>query len=228
MRHVGRIAAAGLLVAAASVVVAPRPAAAQDRTGTVEITPFGGGYFGGRLYSGSNTIFSDDVDVKDAGTYGLRVGMNANRWLGIEAGFSTAKADIRSIGGSELFGSGRTLGRLEVQHYELNALFNMGRRRVIPYITLGAGATRFEARVPQVDTSTDTRFTANFGVGVKAFFHPNVGLRFDGRYRAAYVNNNDNCDYWSDYCDGYHYHNDNRDNRWYGSGELTGGLIIAF
>ncbi len=226
MRSLGRSGGAALLAASALVALAPRPAAAQDRTGTVEITPFGGGYFGGRLYAGSNTIFAEDVDVRDAGTWGLRVGMNANRWLGIEAGFSSSRADIESTGGSTLFGGGVKLGRLDEQHYDLNMLFNMGRRRVIPYITIGAGATTFDAKVPDVSTSSDTRFTAIFGAGVKAFIDPHFGLRFDGRSRAAYVNNED-CDHHYSYCDDG-YHHDNHDNRWYTSGEVTGGLVIAF
>ncbi len=226
MRYLGRLGGAALLAASAALALAARPAQAQDRTGTVEITPFGGGYFGGRLYAGSNSIFADDVDVRDAGTYGIRVGVNANRWLGIEAGFSKARGDIESVGGSSLFGSGVKLGELDVQHYELNMLFNMGRRRVIPYITLGAGVTRFDARVPDVDTSADTRFTANFGAGVKAFFDPHFGLRFDGRYRAAYVNDQ-NCNSDFSFCSDDHHHH-NHDNRWYGSGELTGGVIFAF
>lgn len=226
MRQLGRFSAAALLAATAAVALGARPARAQDRTGTVEITPFGGGYFGGRLYSGSNAIFSEDVDVRDTGTWGLRVGMNANRWLGIEAGFSMAKADIRSIGGSTLFGSGHKLGELDVKSYELNAVFNMGRRRVIPYFTLGAGATTFDAKVPDTDVSADTRFSANFGAGLKVFFDPHVAFRFDGRYRASYVNNT-NCDqHYGSYC--YDDRHNDDSHRWYANGELTGGLTIAF
>ena len=76
----------------------------------MEITPFGGRHTGGRLNAGSTSIFSDDVDVRHAITYGLRVGYNVNPWLGVEAGFSTARSDIESVG------DGRTkLGRLDEQ-----------------------------------------------------------------------------------------------------------------
>lgn len=227
MRHLGKLGSAAFLLVATVVGVGVSPRAmAQDRSGTVEITPFGGAYFGGRLYAGSNAIFSEDVRVREAGTYGVRVGMNANRWLGIEAGFSTARADIRSTGDSTLFGSSTKIGTMDVQHYELNAVFNIGHRRVIPYVTLGGGATRFDARVPGVDSSPDTKFTANLGAGVKTFFNPHLALRFDGRYRSAFVDDRD-CDrHSSSYCDDHRRNDDKR--RWYGSAELTGGLTFAF
>ncbi|MEO6323272.1 MAG: outer membrane beta-barrel protein [Thermoanaerobaculia bacterium] len=211
--------------------LAPASAQGQNRTGTVEITPFGGGYFGGRLYEGSNEIFTRDVDVRTAGTYGLRVGVNVNRWLEIETGFSTARANIEARGSSSgLFGGGRKLGELDVKHYDLNGVFNFGRRRVIPYFTIGGGATTFRARVPGVDVSDDTRFTANMGLGVKVFFNPHVGLRFEGRGRSALVDDSRCSDRFED-CDDFRDRDrdDDRSNRrWYSSGELTGGVTVAF
>ncbi len=214
-----------LLALAASF--AASPLCAQDRTGTIEITPFGGGYIGGRLHAGSNSIFSRSVDIKPSAGYGLRLAANVNRWFALEAGFSRAESDIKGTG-SGLFGGGQKLGEMEFRHYELNGVFNFGKRRVIPYVTLGGGATTFRARVPEIPTTADTRFTANFGLGVKFFVHPHVALRFDGRGRAAYVNDSRRCErltYY--YCDGHDYRDDDS-RRWYGSGEVTGGLTFAF
>jgi hypothetical protein len=216
-------------LAAMALLMIAGKADAQDRTGTVEITPFGGGYFGGRLYEGSNVIFPRDVDVRSAGTYGIRVGVNANRWLGIEAGFATARADIeeRVPSMSGHFEDRIKLGTLDVKQYELNGILNFGRRRAIPYFTLGAGATTFRTRAPGVDVSEDTRFTANMGLGVKVFVNPHVGLRFEGRGRTAFVDNSPRCSDRSSSCDGYY--NSDRSNRgWYTSGEVTGGITAAF
>jgi opacity protein-like surface antigen len=199
------IAAAGLLAA---------PLAAQDRTGTWEITPFAGGHFGGRLDAGSNALFARDVDLGTAPTYGVRLGFNVNRWFGMEFGWSHAKPDIRAIGGDVLFGQGQKLGEMTHNVFEGNAVFNMARGQFIPYLTLGAGAMTFDAWVPDTPSATDTRFVASFGGGVKMFVTPRVALRIDGRYRSAYINNNDN----------FHRNGSN----WYGSGEVTGGLTFAF
>lgn len=222
---------AWFLSVALLTVALPGVAHAQDRSGTVEISPFGGAAFGGRLYAGSNRVFDRDVDVRSAGTYGIRVGVNANRWLGLEASFATARADIQGRNsGSGLFGRGNKLGTLDTKNYDLNGIFNLGRRRVIPYIALGAGATTFKALVPGVDVDKDTRFSANFGVGVKVFFNPHVALRFDGRGRSSYVNDRDRnrCSTAREHdsCDGDRTDDDRR--RWYSSGELTGGITAAF
>jgi opacity protein-like surface antigen len=210
-----------------AVLVAAVPLAAQERAGTVEITPFGGAYIGGTLHRGSNALFDRDVDVKTDVGFGLRVGVNANRWLGIEASFSTAKADIEETSENDLFGGSSRLGELDVKHYELNAVFNMGHKRVIPFLTIGGGATTFDANVPGTHSSTDTRFTLNAGAGLKVFFNPHFGLRFEGRWRGALIDDSDRCDRHDDDCND-NYWNDESDRRWYDSGEVTGGLTIAF
>lgn len=218
------------MLASVAVVL---PARAQDRSGTTEITLFGGGYFGGTLYNGSNALFSRDVRVATVGTYGIRIGGNVTRWFGIEAGYARAEPDLQGTGsGTGLFGTRQKLGTLELNQFDLNGVFNMGRRRVIPYITLGAGATTLKATTtatptaPSVSTSTDTRFAANLGGGVKAFFTPHVAMRLDARYRAVYVNDSARCSD-SIYCDGTHYRDDDR-RRWLSAGEVTGGILFAF
>ena len=57
-----------LLTAFAALLLASPAAFAQNRAGTGEVTLFGGGYFGGRFYAGSNSIFTQSVDVSDVGT----------------------------------------------------------------------------------------------------------------------------------------------------------------
>lgn len=215
-----------LLTAPLALLLAAPAALAQDRSGTVELTPFGGAYIGGTLYAGSNVIFSRDVDVDSAGMYGARLGVNLNRWLGLEASWAHANADIRSEGGGLFGDSGRKLGELKTDSFDLNAVFSFGHRRVIPYFTLGAGATVFNAKVPDFPTDDDTRFAANMGLGVKVFFNPHVAVRFEGRGRAAYVNDSRRCRHSSSYCDGTF--RDDDDRRWYGNGEITGALTFAF
>ncbi len=213
-----------LMIAAAGLLAAPL--AAQDRSGTWEITPFGGGHFGGRLNAGSNALFARDVDLGTAPTYGVRLGYNVNRWFGMEFGWSQAKPDIRARGSDVLFGQSQKLGEMTHNVFEGNALVNLARGQFIPYLTLGAGAMTFDARVPETPGATDTRFVASFGGGVKMFITPRVGLRIDGRYRNAYINDHSNYYYDSGGCrSGCSYRHGSN---WYGSGEVTGGLTFAF
>jgi hypothetical protein len=224
---------ARFLSLAALALVLAAPSLAQDRGGTAEVTIFGGGYFGGRLYAGSNTIFSQSVDVSDVGTYGLRAAYNVNRWLGLEAGFSRAEAEFKSryrASDGGLFDHGSTsLGDLELRHWEGNLLFNMGRRRFRPYITIGAGATQFRSNVPGSRPDTDTRFTANFGGGMKLWFTPRFAFRFDARGRSSYIGAR-RCSTGSNdvFCRDDSYRDDNDRRRWYTSGEVTGGFTAAF
>ena len=99
--------------------------------------------------------------------------------------------------------------------------FNFGHRRAVPYFTIGAGAARLDPHVAGTNAKTETRFTATFGAGVKAFFTPNVGMRFEGRYYGTSLPDSDrgSCDRRFDRCD-------NRN--WLSNGDVTGGLIFAF
>jgi len=212
------ISLAFLMMAAAGLLAGPL--AAQDRTGTWEITPFGGGHFGGRLDARSNALFTKDVDLGTAPTYGVRLGYNVNRWFELEFGWSHAKPDILATGSEVLFGRGQKLGEMTHNVFEGNAVFNMARGQVIPYLTLGAGAMTFDAWVPGSAETTDTRFVGSFGGGLKMFVTPHVAVRIDGRYRNAFISDRDRCGGQSCF--------NSRSSNWYGSGEVTGGITYAF
>ena len=211
------LAAATLALAA----LAAPAAVAQDRTGTVEITPFGGVYLGGTLEAGTTSTYRYDVEVSSPATWGIRVGVNANRWFGLEFGFAWAEAEMKRTGGG-IFGPEAKVGDLDVKNFELDMIFNMGKGRVIPYFVLGGGAQVLDPSIPGVDASTDTRFAGTFGFGVKVFVNPHFGFRFDGRVRSAYLGEEDGCGHgcYDDYWYG--------DSQWYTSGEVTGGLTFAF
>jgi hypothetical protein len=214
-----------LFVITTAALVLAGPLAAQDRTGTWEISGFGGGYFGGTLYAGTNALFNHDVNIGSAPAYGVRLGYNFNRVFGLEAAWSQAKPDITGPGSDQLFGQSVKLGTLTSNVYDASLIFNMARGRVIPYLALGAGAMTFGANVPGSPGTTDTRFVGSFGGGVKMWVTPKLAIRIDGRYRSAYISSG-NQYYYGDGChDGcYYYYGSN----WYGSGEVTGGLTYAF
>jgi opacity protein-like surface antigen len=212
-----------LLVAAAAFALAG-PVSAQDRTGTWEITAFGGGYFGGTLYAGSNALFTRDVSLGTAPTYGVRLGYNFNRVVGFEVGWSQAKPDITGMGGDVLFGQGVKLGEMTNNVFEGSLILNLARGRFIPYLEFGAGAMTFAAKVPGYETGTDTRFVGSFGGGVKMFVTPQFAFRIDGRYRSAYISSNEG--YYGGDCGHNCYYT--WGSNWYGSGEVTGGVTFAF
>ncbi len=201
------------------------PLAAQDRRGSVEISPFGGLYLGGTLYAGSNAVFSRDVSVATSASYGLRLTGYFNQWAGLEGSFSRAVADIENK--DVLFGPQQKLGELDSMNFELNGIFNFTKGRVVPYATVGLGATILKAKVGGYDSSSDTRFTPSFGLGLKTYFNPQFGLRIEGKWRAAYLGEGSDCDHHYPYCDD-DYWDSYDDSDWYHSGDITAGLVFAF
>jgi len=212
-------------------------AVAQDRTGTWEISPFAGGFLGGRLYgSGSQgqtpggapnlnpnlNYFREDDDL----AYGARLAYNVTRHFGIEVDWTSSRADLRSpytfavVGG---FIRDPRVGTFRQNVYEANALFNFGRRRAIGYVGIGAGSAVEKRDVAGVNPAATGHFTANLSVGGKFFFVPRVGLRIEGRVRAIDLTNDEgfNCDH-NDFC------SDRRQRNWSYNGEVTGGLVFAF
>lgn len=237
-----------LLLGTFGLLLAVAPAAAQDRTGSWEISPFVGGYFGGRLdnnvaplaqgVSGTSAIDYSRTDVSTDLAYGVRLGYNVNRWLGIEADWTRAQADLKArtvVFGApgpgpgtgtitNQFGSRVKVGRLTQDVYEANAIFNFGRRKVIGYFGLGSGAAVLKTDLTGISSTSSTRYTGSVSLGGKFFFTPHVGIRIDGRYRYTDLDHNtrngSTCSH-DGFCD------DRRTN-WYSNGELTSGLTFAF
>ena len=197
-------------------------AAAQDRAGTFEISPFAGGYFGGTLYDSGH----GHLDVGSDWAYGGRLAYNVNRVFGVEFDWTHSRADLdaHDLGGSGPFPADVKVGSLTQDIYEANALFNFGRGRAIGYFGVGGGVAVMKTDFTNAGSSSDSRFTGNMSLGFKGFVTPRFGFRIDGRWRYTDTPNTTNhgttCDYYG-YC--YHY-----PTTWYYSGELTGGLIFAF
>jgi hypothetical protein len=232
--------------ACAVLMLAP-PAVAQDRAGTWEISPFAGGFLGGRLYfapapapapgarapgAGSGAAVSTSslsfYDEDDDLAYGARLAYNVTRHFGLEVDWTSSRTDLHLPYSVVMIGGGvihrPKVGTLRQNIYEANALFNFGRRHVIGYVGIGGGAAVLKQEAGGFDPSPTGRFTANVSAGGKFFFVPRVGLRIDGRFRAINLTdgrNDSSCDH-SDFC------NDRRDRNWTYNGEVTGGLVFAF
>ncbi|HTS03324.1 MAG TPA: outer membrane beta-barrel protein [Thermoanaerobaculia bacterium] len=215
----------GVLAASLVFATVALPAAAQDRSGTFEISPFGGGYFGTTIYDAGH----GHVDVGSDWAYGARLAYNVNRVFGVEFDWTHAAADLdahnlSSKPGFPAIPSNGNIGRLTEDVYEANAILTWGHRRALGYFGIGGGAAVLRNEFNGVGSTSDTRFTGNMSLGFKGFVTPRFGFRIDGRWRYVDTNHTTNngtyCDYYG-YC--YYYHT-----TWYSSGELTGGLIFAF
>lgn len=212
-----------LLAAAASGA-----ATAQVREGTVEISPFAGYLFGGEFESGSTSLFDFEVEADDDATFGIRVGYNLTDTFQME--FQASRTETEFVtDDDELFDpSDESFGDLTIDYFMGYGTFNFGRRRAVPYITIGAGVARLDPDVPGRNARRDTRFTGSLGVGVKAFVNPHFGFRFDGRGYATSLGDRDDDDDF--FCDGDDFFDDCDSDRteWLTNGEISAGLIFAF
>ena len=160
------------------------PAFAQDRTGTVEISPFGGAYFGGDLYDGSlgrdlyvghrTRRTASDSPTTSPGT--SRSSSTGRRPAPTSAPRTSSVLLLHRTSTSAAFA--RTSTRR-------TCIFNFGKGRVYGYFGLGAGASVLKTELNAGPSDSQTRFTGNFSAGMKAFFTPHFGFRLDGRLRST-------------------------------------------
>ena len=206
-----------VLPLAATALLAASALFGQIREGTVEIEPFAGYLFGGQFPHPhrSMTLFHS-VDVEDDPIYGGRVGYNISQLFEVEFQYSQTNSAFQT---QNDFGGGTTLGDLKIQYFLGYSTFNFGHGRVVPYVTVGAGAAELTPKVAGLNLSSDTRFTASFGAGLKVFLTPHFGLRFDGRgYSTLLGDHTYPCGYYSTCVN----------SSWLTNGDATGGIVIAF
>lgn len=220
MRRIPRFAPIAVAVALALA----GPADAQDRRGSVEITPVVGGSFGGTFEPGTLAFYDGEAEAVTEVAFGGRLGFHVAQNFVIEASYLQTDPKLKLKGSGGIGAPSREIGEMRMRMYELNFLVPWGSGRVNPYFVTGAGVQTFRPVIPGFSTTTDSRFTANMGFGVKTFVTPNFGFRFEAKGRATYINSEDEyfCDDW---CGGYYYYGDSN---WFLTGEATAGLVLAF
>lgn len=204
-------------------------AAAQVRDRTFEISPFGGYQFGGEFEKGTTDLFNFDVQTDDDFTYGLRFGYNINSNFQLELQLSHTSTAFVDEEESGLFGPDDEveLGDLDIDYLLGSMVFNFGRGRVVPYVSLGGGVARLDPD-DFLGADEETRFTATLGGGIKTFFTPHFGLRFDGRgYATSLGEKDEDNDFFCDDDDFFDDCDSDR-NEWLTNGEVSIGLLFAF
>jgi opacity protein-like surface antigen len=212
-----------LVIAFAVIVAGTASAAAQLRSGTVEINPFAGYLFGGQF----GRSFDDEFDhhsrleVDDEIIYGGRIGYNITSLIEIEAEYAQSETELVFDDHShDESGDGEDrIGDLRFQYFMGYATFNFGHGRAVPYFTIGSGAANIRVRIPGAPTDSDTRYTAGIGGGLKYFFNPHFALRFDGRAYTSYLGDSDVICQHSTDCG---------QTNWVTNGVANGGIILAF
>ena len=147
----------------------------------VEVTPFYGAMFAGKV-----TGYQGDLNVRDAGMYGLMLDINVQKGMQVELyyGRSDTRADFVEYRGSTV-----KLTDVSVNYFQLGFLRTAKKIDNIELYGIGSlGATLFSPSGEPYDEGLDNiyyedwwLFSITAGGGAKIFFSERVGLRLEGR-----------------------------------------------
>ena len=109
--------------------------------------------------------------------YGVNFDIPLSNNLQIELLLNTQNTDLFSDGG--IFGPDLKTIDADITYAHVGLLLQFGRPEVTPYFVFSGGLTRIDPDYP--GAGSDDRFSASLGGGVKVFFTPWFGMRFEGR-----------------------------------------------
>jgi opacity protein-like surface antigen len=181
------VAVAGTaVVAVARAADAPAFGAHQEEPLLFEIAGFGSLAVGGqfKLQDGGagNTGTGDRVSLADHGAFALAADLRADEGTQYELFYSREATDLQ---GNNL-SVPRTDITVEYLHVGGTLLLN-DEVKIKPYVVGGLGVTRF---TPGEEGSTDTRFSASLGLGLRWPITPHFSVRLEGRAFVTLVNDN--------------------------------------
>lgn len=150
-----------LMLTIAAVWTMAATVSAGERAGAFSISPFAGGY-----------TFDGVQHLKTAPVFGLRLGYDLTKYLGVEA-----VGNYLSTEGT------RSKTSINSMSYRLDLLFNlMPDGPLVPYLAVGGGGITYghgRNGLKISDRTTDA--TVNAGLGLKYFLTDSIALRGDAR-----------------------------------------------
>ncbi len=150
-----------LVLAVVLVIACSTSAFAQIRPGAFSLSPFLGGY-----------VFEGNQDLKNKPVYGLRLGQDFTKNWGAELVLDYVKTKYKP-----------TDSNTHVYNYRLEGLYHfMPESKLVPFVAVGVGGQSIDYRGGHSDR---TRFTPDYGAGLKYFITDWIGLRADVRHVLA-------------------------------------------
>ena len=143
----------------------------------IEISPFVGYQFGGKL-----SVQAGTLSIRDAMNYGITLDFYIRPGVQVELSYSRQDTELRLR--DILTGQRNPLFDMAVEYYQIGGLYELRPGRVRPYGLLTAGLTHFNPK-PQ-GRSSEWRFFFGVGGGIKAFVTERIGFRFQGRMLFPY------------------------------------------
>jgi len=186
----------------------------RNNENAFELTPFIGYRYGGTLFA-EQTGFTEDVESESGmnfgGSFAIPIGND-----GFKLELMVNRQDTHLTAGRDLFSPTDRVADFHVTYFHGGLIVPFARsRNVTPYFVISAGVANLDTDI--AGTSSENRFSASGGIGVKVPFGRNVGLRLEARgYYAAVPND--------DFCRGCSYNND----RQFYQGETNAGVYFRF
>ena len=146
-----------------------------------EITPFYGYQFNGKVIG-----YSGDLNIRDAGSYGLMLDVSVQKGMQVELFYSRSDTRADFV---EFRGPTYKLTDISVNYFQLGFLRTVKKIDNISVYGIGSlGATLFSPSGNAYDETPDKYyfedwwlFSVTVGGGAKVMFSEKVGLRFEGR-----------------------------------------------
>lgn len=174
-----------LLVTA--VCLAPASAFAQDSK--VEVSAWGGYTFSEGVPIQEIEIDGErfnEVNPTSGASYGFAFGVFVTENISVEFAVDQQRSNLEGKG----FGNRREFVSMNLNNYHGNFVYNWGddRDEMRPFIFGGIGATSFSpSNVEGVDVEGNTRFSSNWGGGVKFYPSSHFGLKVMARWVPTYI-----------------------------------------
>ena len=167
------------------LLAATTPAAADEKLHGIEITPFAAYMFGGSFQSdtSSGSATTQDIDIDDAGNYGLIVNWPADPNTEWEIYLSRQSTSLETAG---LFPPDEpALTDMDITYLQVGGTYYFDGERARPYIVATVGASRFEPSDSAFDS--ENFFAFGIGGGYKLAPTSRIGVRLEGRVLGSLV-----------------------------------------
>jgi len=158
-----------------------------------ELTPFVGYRWGGTITALQSDLFNTDVDLASSANIGANFAIPIND-DGMKVELMIDHQQTHFMTGSGLFEPAGNLGDVDVTYYHGGLLIPFGQSRgATPFVLVSAGLANIDPKLAGV--SSENRFSASAGVGVKVPVNRNVGVRVEARgfFTSLSNDNRDNC-----------------------------------
>ena len=180
-----------------------------------ELTPFVGYTWGGTIFADQTFVFGQDVDVSPSANFGANFGIPlGDSGMKLELMANRQSSELET--GSGLFEPDQEVADIDVTYLHAGLQLPFARsRNATPYVIVSAGLADLDPQVSGI--SSEQRFSASAGIGVKVPMSNMLSFRFEGRGYYTALEQESDCRV----CD-YFYNED------FYQGQVNAGLTFSF